>query len=355
MFNKVAVLFLLITTSMLNGMNPALLEQPSSSSNSSSSSSQRPDDVEQHLKNLLYLANPELLSPELLNLEWPKSEEARYMVNVMSVIGFYIGMRIPFDTYVAYPILRNNILTQAVAILMNRTPEWIRGYALACAALLTTPEHFKAFMDRLNNNERLNQQDVSLLLRDMNLLEVFFLFPPRTQEEINNRNSISPVLLFSAIHQGNLSALRILLRHKISIRRRLAQTNTTALHLAAEHNRPEALRELLNYDRHDIEAANTQGYTPLHVAITHNNLEAARVLLESGASVFMRTGDTNRQSAFELANMLPNNSHRMISLITQYMNHEVNARLQTQHTRLNPLFTRHMSVPIGLNFKHNGC
>ncbi len=105
------------------------------------------------------------------------------------------------------------------------------------------------------------------------------------------------MLLFWAIHRGDIAAARIALQNyphlsnaasKWSRVPHVKERRWRPLHLAAAKGEREIAGLLLARNA-DTNARDTEGMTPLHVAVKHDSGNVARVLLARGADVNART------------------------------------------------------------------
>ncbi|KAI0889650.1 ankyrin repeat-containing domain protein [Annulohypoxylon maeteangense] len=93
--------------------------------------------------------------------------------------------------------------------------------------------------------------------------------------------------LISAIKQGCIEAIKLLLRHCPNTRTMIMTKDIygkTPLLLAAEVGALEIVRLLINYGS-DIEAKDQSGITPLGLAVSHGHTAKVRLLLDEGADI----------------------------------------------------------------------
>ncbi|TYZ67116.1 hypothetical protein PybrP1_005373 [[Pythium] brassicae (nom. inval.)] len=88
--------------------------------------------------------------------------------------------------------------------------------------------------------------------------------------------------LFDAAEVGNWHMIATLLRDNVVDVNGVGINQTTALHLAAKMNHPNAVKELLARSA-DHSARNGDSYTPLHLAVQAGNVGCVEELLNAGA------------------------------------------------------------------------
>ncbi|KAF1318740.1 Agc/rsk/rsk-unclassified protein kinase, partial [Globisporangium splendens] len=88
--------------------------------------------------------------------------------------------------------------------------------------------------------------------------------------------------LFDAAEIGNWHLIATLLRDNVVDVNGVGINQTTALHLAAKNNHPNAVKELLARSA-EPSARNGDSYTPLHLAVQEGNVACVEELLNAGA------------------------------------------------------------------------
>eukprot|EP00438_Fugacium_kawagutii_P028156 Skav224039 [mRNA] locus=scaffold2030:35303:41589:- [translate_table: standard] len=104
--------------------------------------------------------------------------------------------------------------------------------------------------------------------------------------------------ILEAAKQGDIAAVRHMLRTDRAAARRADEDGRTPLHQAAEHGSAAAVAKLLEL-RAAVHAVTNEGRTPLHYAAYNGKLEAARLLL--GAKADARAKGNDGETALDLA------------------------------------------------------
>lgn len=105
-------------------------------------------------------------------------------------------------------------------------------------------------------------------------------------EEDSEEASPLAVLLYDAIVEGNIVAVRELVDQGADIEERVGAFDCPALHTAVSYGHIAIARYLIEERGANIEAlGGNDDYTPLHLAVYHCQLKMARLLVLRGADV----------------------------------------------------------------------
>ncbi|WP_341751923.1 ankyrin repeat domain-containing protein [Candidatus Tisiphia endosymbiont of Piscicola geometra] len=99
----------------------------------------------------------------------------------------------------------------------------------------------------------------------------------------NIDHNIVRSILDTAIKQGNVEIVELLLGYYIDVNARNSSGNTL-LHVATQNNQKSIVKLLLNIGA-DVNAKRTSGETSLHIAVKSNSNEIVELLLNGGADV----------------------------------------------------------------------
>ena len=103
--------------------------------------------------------------------------------------------------------------------------------------------------------------------------------------DVDSQDDDGVSALHLAVDSGSLEAVKVLLERKPRLQRTGEKYwNQTPIHLAAEHDHDEILRELHTYGA-ELESTCLGGFRPMHLAAFHNSLKVAQLLSDLKAEV----------------------------------------------------------------------
>jgi hypothetical protein len=304
MFNKTVVFFLVLTAGVLKGMDHQ---------ENNSQSSQATSYDEETVRTLIRLADPYLITQQLLDTNWPITDNSRKLLEVMSVIGLYLELQIPFDVYTAYPLAIGTNIPQSVAILINRSPEWVRSYALACLARYVNLEepqnsagidshtlnriHAIRLLLHRSANVCINMDHPAVItvLQDPVALGALFILPTITLPLLPITRQAHTSEEQTAEEQQNAQEQRRIAEawmraegQKMVQEQRIREleignldrTNRLLLFAAIREGAVSALTILLEHIDHTSLFQNITNNTPIHFAVICNRPDILRILLQ---------------------------------------------------------------------------
>lgn len=105
---------------------------------------------------------------------------------------------------------------------------------------------------------------------------------------INETSEHGTTALFSAVENGNIDVIRILIEAGIDVHAKENHAGTTALRVAVERNELEIVKALLKSGASPNVQDTILGSTPLHMAVLSDRYELVKVLLQRGADTKLK-------------------------------------------------------------------
>jgi len=114
---------------------------------------------------------------------------------------------------------------------------------------------------------------------------------------IQNKNVLSPMMLFDSVKKDSINELYALLQQGIDINIQNNKNGQTAVMFASKYNKIKTLRFLIEHGA-DLSIVDVNGRTALHLAAMNNNVDAMIVLINSDIDPLIKDNEGRRASDY---------------------------------------------------------
>lgn len=124
---------------------------------------------------------------------------------------------------------------------------------------------------------------------------------PLSKNQTTLMSYFKPIGLLTAATEGNMKALTQQLGNRECNLSETDEEGNTALHLAVQNDRIDAVRALLEHSKLDMNTQNSSGSTALHLAIAKGNEKLVNLLLEKRDAIDFKLTDKNGNNLMAVA------------------------------------------------------